>query len=392
VISEGELAVEVIRSGDALSAVKLSSTRRTDVCRVLEGRPVNDGLTLVPLLFSLCGRAQTVAAVSAAEHALALTPDVKTCRLRHWVVLAEQAQEYLWRLLIDLPAAMDEPSSPTEIATLREQIAIASKAIQRGLGAQLPGQTLNQVGGELIVTVADQLRRCLESQVFGVTLEEWRSMASAPEFETWLSTGTTVVTRTLRHFASAGLPKQEAAMFSAAVAGDTLVDVVEKLLAADDFASLPVWKQGHPESGALARQWESPLMRALAAAGCERRVLRNAARLIELAAAPDQLRAVADLDTSAQVIGGGRLGSDVGYGWVETARGLLIHVLRLDRDRIATYRILAPTEWNFHPQGPLVNELMQYRIADDAEWERQARLAVLALDPCVGYKVCVSHA
>jgi hypothetical protein len=37
---------------------------------------------------------------------------------------------------------------------------------------------------------------------------------------------------------------------------------------------------------------------------------------------------------------------------VETARGLLMHEIALDGERIADYFIVAPTEWNFHPQGP----------------------------------------
>jgi hypothetical protein len=44
------------------------------------------------------------------------------------------------------------------------------------------------------------------------------------------------------------------------------------------------------------------------------------------------------------------------------------------------YRVLAPTEWNFHAQGALAAALRERRF--DAA---QTRLATLALDPCVAF-------
>ena len=46
-----------------------------------------------------------------------------------------------------------------------------------------------------------------------------------------------------------------------------------------------------------------------------------------------------------------------GRALVETARGLLMHEIVLDGDTVAEYFIVAPTEWNFHPQGPLAGWL-----------------------------------
>ncbi|MBK6630066.1 MAG: nickel-dependent hydrogenase large subunit [Betaproteobacteria bacterium] len=36
---------------------------------------------------------------------------------------------------------------------------------------------------------------------------------------------------------------------------------------------------------------------------------------------------------------------------METARGTLLHQVTLAGDHVAHYRIVAPTEWNFHPRG-----------------------------------------
>ena len=56
---------------------------------------------------------------------------------------------------------------------------------------------------------------------------------------------------------------------------------------------------------------------------------------------------------------------------------------------IGSYRVLAPTEWNFHPGGALVCGLEAQLAANEAGLRRGVALAVLALDPCVGYEVAV---
>jgi hypothetical protein len=50
---------------------------------------------------------------------------------------------------------------------------------------------------------------------------------------------------------------------------------------------------------------------------------------------------------------------------------------------VVDYRLLAPTEWNFHPRGVVVQALET--LAPDADLEQLASLLVEAIDPCVGY-------
>ena len=68
---------------------------------------------------------------------------------------------------------------------------------------------------------------------------------------------------------------------------------------------------------------------------------------------------------------------------METARGLLMHEVALDVEHIADYFIVAPTEWNFHPQGPLVDWLKGRDAGDREAMNGFVGRAVAALDPCV---------
>ena len=74
-----------------------------------------------------------------------------------------------------------------------------------------------------------------------------------------------------------------------------------------------------------------------------------------------------------------------GIATVEAARGRLTHKVSIESDRILDYRILAPTEWNFHPHGALAQGLKTL-AADDA-LRRNVQLLVDAVDPCVESRI-----
>ena len=86
------------------------------------------------------------------------------------------------------------------------------------------------------------------------------------------------------------------------------------------------------------------------------------------------------------------LDSDEGLAAVETARGLLLHRARLRDGRVVDYQIVAPTEWNFHPEGALAHGLTGLTATSGPTVARHAKLAVHALDPCVACQIEVSHA
>ena len=145
----------------------------------------------------------------------------------------------------------------------------------------------------------------------------------------------------------------------------------------DELCHTPTWRGKAAETGAYARSAGTPLSVNGAFAA------RWLARLAELEA----------WASGAQQIGAGGTASatpvapGVGRALVETARGLLMHELVLEGERVADYRIVAPTEWNFHPQGPLSGWLIGRPCADAAELRRFAAQAVAALDPCVRWEL-----
>lgn len=83
-------------------------------------------------------------------------------------------------------------------------------------------------------------------------------------------------------------------------------------------------------------------------------------------------------------------GPGIGESTVETARGTLIHRLALAGERIADYAIDAPTDRHFSTGGDAAARVESLRGLRVKDAERQARLLLLAFDPCVPWE-CVAE-
>ncbi len=143
------------------------------------------------------------------------------------------------------------------------------------------------------------------------------------------------------------------------------------------FCKIPEWRGAPAETGAYARRQRGAEHPARAFA------VRWLSRLAELN----------DWAQGRATIGAGGTASAAqvaprcGRALVETARGLLMHEITLDGERIADYSIVAPTEWNFHPQGPLAGWLMGRDAGDREALGKFAAHGVAALDPCVRWEL-----
>jgi hypothetical protein len=79
-----------------------------------------------------------------------------------------------------------------------------------------------------------------------------------------------------------------------------------------------------------------------------------------------------------------------GLAWVEMARGLLVHQVEVDPEaqRVLACRVVAPTEWNFHPQGEVAQRLARLDPElPDCAIARRVNLLVAAFDPCVPFAI-----
>jgi hypothetical protein len=299
------------------------------------------------------------------------------------MVAAECLQEYLWRLLLDLPPLLDEAPQLDEFVLLRRGFAAVT-----GTLAAMPGWWEKEVDDEAGWNgLAADAEAFLARVVFGMPCADWLGLED-DAFAAWPKDGATPTARLLARLSQMELGRSTVTLLPPA--DETLRALVPLLESAEDFPARPQWQGAPAETGALARQAMHPRLRGLGST-VGARVL---ARLVELARLPARLRAG---EQSAEPwVRATALRPGVGFSAVETARGTLVHGVTLADDKgnagVARWRIVAPTEWNFHPQGAFAQGLAGAAARSEDEVRRAAALLAHALDPCVAYEIRVQHA
>lgn len=345
-------------------SARWSHRRLTDVCirntrpaatRLLIGRPAHQAVALVPRLFSLCGHAHGLAAGAAL--AAATTADcVPHPELRATLALtAETLREHLGKLLLDWPRLFNRPAAESAYAKLYRQLNRTDWTSHEALA----------VGDAILV----QMQKSFPT-VSGAPVEDEQGGPSRGLIEA-ISLGYELV------HAPATRPIPSAQPASAwAKQIDTLFQ--------PGFAQKP-HRDGMPcETGALIRQADVEVVARLLHHG-NRVGARVLARLVEVFAGAHALRA--PLDQPATSLDAAVADDGSGVATVETARGLLLHALRLDKGRIADYVIIAPTDWNLHPQGVLAQEAAGCSTETASRALLMLNALVLALDPCMEFHV-----
>jgi Ni,Fe-hydrogenase I large subunit len=154
------------------------------------------------------------------------------------------------------------------------------------------------------------------------------------------------------------------------------------------FAALPQYDGQPAETGMLAQYRQSPLLQDLLRTHQHILQSRLIARLFDLLDSADAL-VRGDFSGRVQCVSGS---SGEGLSTVRTARGMLMHRVVIEAGQVADYLIVAPTEWNFHPQGIMFCGLTGMKVNTMASLLKTVNCFVLSLDPCVEYEIEVEHA
>jgi hypothetical protein len=360
---EGELRVRLQLLGGRIAGLRITSTR-PDVARaLLQGRTRADVSAAVPLLFSICARSQAAASTLACAAAAGedVTPEaLARCSA---AVSAETVRECAWRSLLDWPQWMGE--TPTDDAVLAARSSLAFQ--------------LDEPAGQAVAAIAQA--------AFGIAADEWLAIKTLPELDRWIDAGVTATARFIRSVrdedAEAHDDKPRPPPWVAWLTGGPHEAWAVELSQACDrdpgFARQPTWRGAPVETGALARLQDDPLIGGVLQRSASRVPARFVARLRELA----QLLA----GRASAAVGTATLPSGGGIAWVENARGLLVHRVRLAGDRVASYGIVAPTEWNFHPSGAMASALLNAAAGSAEDARRSTSRLVNSLDPCVACRV-----
>lgn len=389
---EGQIIVDLFPPMEgAQQTVRITSTRPRDVARLFIGKRTEDVVTSMPLMFNICGAAQASVAVSACEQATAIKGNVSRDGGRALVVLAESAREHALRILLDWKtfAGSEGPKiDPKQVMLWRQQM---QSSLFGSAGAfELNSQT--NFDRDAALGVIKSVESFLRDSIIDETPQAWLERTGLCSFENWFRNSDGLAAR----FVAAFYARQWQSVGVADIHPLPVMDAGDlwNILEADrdgDFVANPEWLGEICETGPLSRNFSHPLIVALTKEFGSGILIRQIARLVELCSLPgDMRRLLNDLGAShSSMAQTSEHGDGCSLAQLETARGRLVHAVRLKDAKIANYKILAPTEWNFHANGAATSALENLHTEDSGELKSQAEQVVQAIDPCVGYEVRV---
>ncbi len=303
----------------------------------LVGMTVTAALQLVPVLLPVCGRAQAVAARRAVAAARGTTTTATDRGIDEQELWREQAFAAAWRFCIDWHELLGEPRRMVELAAVRGATDDAARS--EALGQLIVGLDCVQSIDQLLTWA--QSSECIAARVARLALEPGETMSGS------------------------------------CLGGDALADIAVSAFARQSFDALAPWTRPL-EVGPLAMA-RDPLVSALRSQLGNGIAARVFAQVLDTRVICRQLAEHSRVSTTAG--DSWSLEQGMGMGRAITSRGPVFHRVKLQADcggeRVADWRVIAPTDWHFAPQGPVVAGLKRLYSAD------RMRLLVTSYDPCV---------
>ncbi|OGH03220.1 MAG: hypothetical protein A2600_08315 [Candidatus Lambdaproteobacteria bacterium RIFOXYD1_FULL_56_27] len=352
----------------------LHSKRPLEIQNLLVGRGPEEVLELLARLYPIGGKAQVFAALLALEEAYGLHPNPYHHKARALLVHFENLAQTWVRVEQDWAKLLGNP------APVLPPVGLLEERLTRALYGDHPpfffGDFTPKADVRVIGEVALEARTGLEERLLGTSLDLFLKWTQG-QWAQWLENDSALGARVLRYYRQ--LPALK----------NPLVPILpwaseqewHKVLSSADAVGMlyhPVLAGKPQETGAFARTEKSPLLQAYLKTNPNLAVSRVLARLVDLGQSLKFLSqgleiAVASTGVSKK--------SGLGLAQVESARGRLVHRLRVEADKILQYQIISPQQWNLCPKGVFLQALVGVKGSDKPGLARLARAWSKALDP-----------
>lgn len=377
----GFIAIDLYHRSGQVTGVNIASSRPDTIAQVFIGKTPEQVLETVPLLFTLCGNAQAYAALQACRAALDRVTEPELDSARDMLVQLETLREHAWRILLDWPVFVDSAQDKKSLAALLKFDGLFKRYLFRH-GEAFKLDSCLVMDASRLSKLIDELERLIDDSIFNGRLAGFRSLNDEAQLKDWLLRNNALAANVLNYLYDLNWVAigQNGIPCLPDLDDGTLNRQLQQTLAA--FSRAPHWQGRCFEATLLNRQLSQPLIAALQGRYGNGLSVRMLARLLEIALIPSRLRQLLAQTKLPEI---NTVNDGIGLAQVQAARGLLIHRLELHQGRVCDYCIVAPTEWNFHPEGVVVQSLKQLQAENPNELKRQAELLINAVDPCVQY-------
>ncbi len=382
-IGTAELLIRCGISSETIVSVSITPRPLLPVERLALGKPPEAVPTLFGRLFSLCPKAHAKAAARALEDALDISVSPNLERLRDLQTTVERVRELSLNLLLASDGRIS-PWPPRLITLCRRLIAALG-----GDAVHWPAAPFEPNAAELRVGATE-----LEALVSHLLGGLWHT--PQPDLEAvrhWLEHDTCAAVAWMRPALQPGWPDFGRCAVDALPAfSDPMLKAALGPGSMRVSPTCPEWDELPRETGCLVRQSSAPLIREALAVYGKGLFTRMLARMVELKSLVRSL--IEGIEQLAPIEPGslpGRTGG-IGVAQTEAARGRLIHRVEVADGRVCDYRILAPTDWNFHPRGLVYRALLGAAVGDADSAKARIEAFLRVVDPCVDHRLILEPA
>ncbi len=364
-IDAGKLKITLTCDNEKVRKVEIESTRPLHTSRLFIGKTPEQTLKILPLLFNVCGVAQSFAAFQA----LGMAENSAETAARNLLLNVEIVREHCWWLLIHTDKARLAPFLKY-VTDFKKALFVGGDAFS--LNSQL------EINYEQFDGLIVQLETDLNALFFNQR-QRFLDAKNEDYLHIWLNDNPSIPANLLRDLQANNYQNL------GRCALHLLPELTDLDLLTTFNSQTPTWQNECHETSCLNRQQTQPLITDLLEKYGNGLMTRLVSRLFELANLPNVLRQnVFDMKSPSI-----QTKNKIGVAQIQASRGLLIHKVELENGVIANYQIIAPTEWNFQPNGVAALSLQSLCVHNETLLHQHAALIINAIDPCVGFELVI---
>lgn len=377
---EGQLSIRLSLHEDKLKC-ELASSRPLHASRLFIGKPIDSVLSTIPMLFNICGKAQTIATLRAAESYMDQTANEAVEIQREALIWLESLREQLWQILLEWSKHLAEVIDAQLMASISQAIHKLSQSINRNESLLRRNAVSNIINQQ---ESWHSLKQTIENNVLGEPHQHWLDKPLL-DIEYWANKKANVASRFVHRLQQQAWKNAGTSSIKPLTTWDN--PLLQKRLSTEqyDFTQTPEWNGQAQEVSWFSSQQHHPMVEKLLKTHGNSIYTRVITRLVGVADLTQKLDRF--FSHSEQTF---HYQASNGMAHVEATRGRLTHNIRMNGDTVEQLNILAPTEWNFHPQGVAATGLENLQATKTKELEQQAHCLIHAIDPCVGYTLSVT--
>lgn len=417
---EGQIDIKLKILPSGKKEALIVNNRPVHAAQLLVGKSIDEALMIIPLLYHVCGKAQGLASVTALQSALDKPSDETTLLSRLLLADIELIREHLLRIFMNWPDLLETAGETFNHEDQMPRFMKFLSVFQIALFGDVKPFSNDAVATPKIDDLNEafsDLDEFLTANIFGCSPEIWAKAKSRDVILYWMKDNKGLAARCCSLILENGWAKEGHAQtrFLPQLTHEDCAKLLFPDLYADptqdktvsgnfddqatgDLISAPTWLGEPAETSALSRYHQHPLLQMLMEQCGNGLLTRQFSRLVELAMVFIRVKQNLSVVLSQSSMQKSNIkpkdsvAPSFGIGMVEAARGLLIHGVQIEGDLIKDYKILAPTEWNFHNEGALSNALCHINGTDPDHIKMIADMLIPAIDPCTATSLEVCHA